>query len=170
MTNSGCRHHRQTKGHNRRASSNNAMLSRKYFPLVVLWSEMSPILAVVYESISINRYTLKGKIYQVILKNNIYGVSKESFNFRGEWRMSVGSAAFGYVVAIPTNTYSRKYQFWDSKIVFIEFLHGQRTLNAVYYCGLLGKVKTVYQPKRQRTLLLHDNAKYHITAVIQQTL
>jgi len=66
--------------------------------------------------------------------------------------------------------------FWDFKgILLIGFLHERRTVDAAYYCQVLDKAKLAYQSKRhgflnRRVLLLHDNARPHTAALIQQKL
>lgn len=66
--------------------------------------------------------------------------------------------------------------FWDWRgILLVDFLHECRTINAAYYCKLLGEVKLAYQCKRRNcpirdVLLLHDNARPHTAAVTQAKL
>lgn len=61
--------------------------------------------------------------------------------------------------------------FFDSRgILLIDFLHDQRTVNAVYYSELLQSTKIAYRSKRRGmpirdVIILHDNARPH-TAVL----
>jgi len=66
--------------------------------------------------------------------------------------------------------------FWDMQgVLLIDFLHGQRTINAAYYCQLLDEVKKAYRSKRRqksvrRVVLLHDNARPHTANLTREKL
>jgi histone-lysine N-methyltransferase SETMAR len=57
--------------------------------------------------------------------------------------------------------------FWDAKgIIFVDYLEKGRTINAVYYCELLEKLKAAIAEKRphmkkKKVLFHHDNAPPH---------
>jgi transposase len=65
--------------------------------------------------------------------------------------------------------------FWDSKgIIHLDFLTGQKTINAQYYSTLLNeKVKPAIRSKRRKrqdsVFFLQDNARPHIVALMMTT-
>jgi histone-lysine N-methyltransferase SETMAR len=66
--------------------------------------------------------------------------------------------------------------FWDSKgIIYLDFLTGQKTINAQYYSTLLNeKVKSAICLKRRKrqdsVCFLHDNVCPHTAALTMATL
>jgi [histone H3]-lysine36 N-dimethyltransferase SETMAR len=76
---------------------------------------------------------------------------------------------------VHTNLTTKKHLltvFWDCKgIILMDVLPRAMTMTAVYYCGLLDRLKTAIEEKRRRRTndgglyLLHDNARPH-TAVL----
>jgi transposase len=66
--------------------------------------------------------------------------------------------------------------FWDSKgIIHLDFLTGQKTINAQYYSTLLNeKVKSAIHSKRRKrqnsVFFLQDNARPHTAALTMATL
>ncbi|KAJ8960018.1 hypothetical protein NQ318_009454 [Aromia moschata] len=65
---------------------------------------------------------------------------------------------------------------WDRKgIIFVDFLHERRTINAEYYCQILDLTKAAYCTKRRRSsirnfVLLHGNARPQPAAITQAKL
>jgi hypothetical protein len=65
--------------------------------------------------------------------------------------------------------------FWDSKgIIHLDFLTGQKTINAQYYSTLLNiKVKLAIRSKRRKrqdsVFFLQDNARPHTAALMMAT-
>jgi histone-lysine N-methyltransferase SETMAR len=67
--------------------------------------------------------------------------------------------------------------FWDCKgAILMDVLPCGETMNAVYYCGLLEKLKDAMQEKRRRRMsdgclyLLHDNARPHTALATKEKL
>lgn len=66
--------------------------------------------------------------------------------------------------------------FWDFKgVLFVDFLHGRKTINAQYYSNLLTEhVKVAIRGKRRKSQssvsFLQDNARPHTAALTRETL
>ncbi|XP_068085718.1 centrosomal protein of 164 kDa [Anabrus simplex] len=60
-------------------------------------------------------------------------------------------------------------------VLVVDFLHEQRTINAVHYCRLLDEAKTAYRNKRrqlpiQNIIRLHGSVRPHAAALTQEKL
>jgi histone-lysine N-methyltransferase SETMAR len=65
--------------------------------------------------------------------------------------------------------------FGTAWLVAYDFLHERWTINAAYYCEVLGEVRQAYRRKRRdlsmrEVILLQDNARLHTAALIQLKL
>ena len=74
--------------------------------------------------------------------------------------------------AAPVKVRLRCFSFFDQWcILLIDFLYGQCTINAAYYCMRLNDMRAVYHNKRLRQLIrkaifLHDKASPHTAALM----
>lgn len=65
--------------------------------------------------------------------------------------------------------------FYQRGLLYLDFLHERRTINAAYYCQILTEVRLAYRRKRRdlpirKVILLHDNARPHTAALTVQKL